>query len=58
MLEYDTRLFLRDAGKPFDKLMDGRIVFQVLEKRGNWHARSAKYPRATNASGVTLDRSA
>jgi len=58
MFEYNACLFQRDSGKPFDKLMDRRIVFQVLKKRRHWHARSAEHPGATDASGVTLDCSA
>lgn len=58
MLKHNARLLKRHAGKPLNELMDGSVVFEVLEERCHRHARASKDPRTANASGIALDGSA
>jgi hypothetical protein len=38
VFKYDAGLIKRYAREPFNELMDGRIILQVLEERRHWHA--------------------
>ena len=58
MLEYGACLLERHAGEPLDELMDGCVVFEILEERCHRHARPTENPCAAEASGVALDGSA
>lgn len=55
MFEYNARLVKRHAWEPLDELMDGCVIFQVLEERRHRHARASEDPGAADASRVKLD---
>jgi hypothetical protein len=55
MLENKPGLFLRDAGKPGEKIRQLRSVFQILEQGSDRNARVAKHPGAAEALRMPLD---
>jgi hypothetical protein len=58
VLEHNACLLKSYAREPLNELMDRCVIFEVLEQRRYRHARAAKDPRTTDASGVALDGSA
>ena len=54
MLQNGASLLGRDAGEPFDELMERRVVFEILEQGRNRYPRAAKYPGAAYPSWVML----
>ena len=54
VIENSLDLLACDAGKPFQKLIDGRAAFDVLEQGVHRHARASKYPGATKLAGNAL----
>jgi hypothetical protein len=57
VLENDARLLKRCSREPFDELVKGRVVFEVLKERRHGHSRAAKDPGTAYASRITLDSS-
>ena len=55
MFKNSSRLINGHPRKPFNEVMQRRIVFEVFKKRRNWNARAAKDPCATHARNVSLD---
>ena len=55
VFEHGANLFQRDAGKPPHELGNLRAVLEVLEQRGNGHARAAEYPGSADPLGVPFD---
>lgn len=55
MLKHVARLSQGNAGKPLDELVNGRILFEILEKCGNRHPRAAENPGTTYAFRVAFD---
>lgn len=58
MFEDGANLFRRDAREPLDELSGTRAIFEVLEKRGDGHARAAKYPGSPDPLGIPFDSGA
>jgi hypothetical protein len=56
VLQDGTHLFTRHAGKPLDKLVDGRIVFEILEQCGDGYACTAEHPGSAIPFRVLFDR--
>ena len=54
MIKYRPRLLQCHPGKPFDELRYQSTIFEILEKCGNGHAGTAKYPSAADTRGVSL----
>ena len=48
MFEDGANLFQRDAGKPLHELGNLSAVLEVLEQRGNGHARAAEHPSSAD----------
>jgi len=46
VLKHSRDLLGCHAGKPFEKLINGRARFQVLEEGSHWDASPAENPRA------------
>ena len=55
MFKNSSRLINGHPRKPFNEVMQRRIVFEVFKKRRNWNARAAKDPCAAHARNVSLD---
>jgi hypothetical protein len=55
MFQHATGLLWSDAGKPLQKVLDRRAIFNVLEQRSYRHASTAKYPSAADAISIALD---
>ena len=55
MLKDGSSLRQADARKPFNELVDGCAVFQILEERCHRHTRTPKKPGATVALGVVFN---
>jgi hypothetical protein len=49
-------LFSVNRGEKFRKLVRGRALFEVLEKRDNGHARALEAPDAIELGGVPIYR--
>jgi len=58
MLENRTRLLESDSREPFDELVHGGIVLQILEKRRDRDARRTEHPCAADAARVAFDSDA
>lgn len=52
MLEHRLNLSLSDAGKPLEKFVNARAVFQVLKERSNWNSRTLEYLATTQLFSV------
>jgi hypothetical protein len=48
-------LLKRHAREPLDELVNGSVVFEVLEERSHWYARASKHPGSAHAGGVALN---
>jgi len=55
MFQHATGLLRSDTGKPLQKVLDRRPIFNVFEKRSHRHAGTTKNPRAANAISIALD---
>lgn len=55
MLQDVANLRLRNPGEPLKKLVNGGILLEVLEQRGNRHPCATEDPGTTHAIGVALD---
>jgi hypothetical protein len=55
MLKHGTGLFQGDSGEPLDKLVDGSVVFKVLEQGSDRDAGALENPGPTDASGVAFN---
>ena len=55
MFKNGSRLTYSHPRKPFNEIMQRRIVFEVFKKRRNRDTRTAKDPSAADARNVSLD---
>jgi hypothetical protein len=55
VLQDVTNLRQGNAGEPLNELMDRRVIFEVLEERGNRNPRASENPSTTDAIRVALD---
>src|SRR5437868_13299884 len=46
----------RDAGEPFEKIIDARAAFEVLEQGSDGNARAPEQPFAAHLAGYALNR--
>jgi hypothetical protein len=54
--QHKLDLFARHPGKPFQKFVDPRATFQILEQHPDRDARVLEKPLAATLSGQTFDR--
>jgi hypothetical protein len=55
MVQHGQNLLSLDARKPFQEIVNGSAVLQVLEKGGHGNASSSKHPFPTYFLRVPLD---
>ncbi len=55
MFQHATGLLWGDTGKPIQKVLDSRAVFNVFEQRSHRYAGTLEYPRAADAISIALD---
>jgi hypothetical protein len=55
VFQYGFGLCECHTGEPFDKLVEGRVCFQVLKQRSHGHTGAAKHPSATQAISVAFN---
>ena len=58
MFQDAAGLLCSDARKPFQKFLDRRAAFNILEQRGHRDARAAKHPCAADTISVAFNSSA
>ena len=46
------------AGKPLEKVIEGRTFLEILEQRSHWHASSLEDSGAANVVRLTFNRGA
>ena len=55
VLQNGPCLWLSEARKPSQKIVQGRFVFEILEERGYRHTRATKYPSSAHACGFVFN---